>query len=36
MRFTRQASTRLYYVNEPDIAQMPLTITPERFKRLHR
>ena len=26
----------LYCVNEGDIAQMPLTITPERFKRLHR
>lgn len=25
----------LYYVNESDIAQMPLTITPERFKQLH-
>lgn len=24
----------LYYVNESDIAQMPLTITPERFKQL--
>ena len=26
----------LYYANESDIAQMPLTITPERFKQLHR
>jgi hypothetical protein len=26
----------LYYVNESDIAQMPLTITPECFKQLHR
>lgn len=26
----------LYYVNESDIAQMPLTVTPERFKQLHR
>ena len=26
----------LYYVSEADIAQMPLTITPERFKQLHR
>lgn len=26
----------LYYVNEGDIAQMPLTVTPERFKQLHR
>lgn len=26
----------LYYVNESDIAQMPSTITPERFKQLHR
>ena len=26
----------LYYVNDSDIAQMPLTVTPERFKQLHR
>lgn len=26
----------LYYVNESDIAQMPLTIAPERFKQIHR
>lgn len=26
----------LYCVNESDIAQMPLTVTPERFKQLHR
>ena len=26
----------LYYVNESDIAQMPLAVTPERFKQLHR
>ena len=26
----------LYYVNDDDIAQMPSTITPERFKKLHR
>jgi hypothetical protein len=26
----------LYFVNESDIAQMPVTITPERFKQLHR
>lgn len=25
----------LYYVNESDIAQMPLANTPERFKQLH-
>lgn len=25
----------LYCVNESDIAQMPLVITPERFKQLH-
>lgn len=25
-----------YYVSESDIAQMPLTVTPERFKQLHR
>lgn len=25
----------LYYVNESDIAQMPLTDTPECFKQLH-
>lgn len=24
------------HVNESDIAQMPLTVTPERFKQLHR
>lgn len=26
----------LYYVSESDIAQMPLTATPEHFKQLHR
>jgi len=26
----------LYYVNDSDLANMPLTITPERFKQLHR
>lgn len=26
----------LYYVDESDIAQMPLTATPERFKQLHQ
>lgn len=26
----------LYYVNESDIAQKALTVTPERFKQLHR